>query len=401
MKNKNGFTLVELMAVVVILIIILLLALNKVRKSSQETKMNAAKANTLSYIKAIDDYAGLDVLVNKELKSGVFSGLDLQNYDIKLSGQVPDSSIFCVNNYKVVSACAEFAPYKIIYENGEITEVTDGQCRATDINCPGRSLADFYDFTGEYKTFTAPWTGSYTIELWGAQGGSGGQNTGAYTKGDIRLNKGDILYIYVGGRGATSCTNGELSGGWNGGSGAGTGGCSYAGGGATDVRLISGNWKSDEGLASRIMVAAGGGGSEGAVAGAGGGIDGTNNNAGNHSTQTSGSAFGYAPTTSGDHSGAGGGYWGGLNPTGDGVPGGGGSSYISGHTGCIGITSATSTAAKSGCIDGTTNRECSIHYSGKYFTNTVIKSGTEEMPNTTGDGTMIGKTGNGYAKISY
>lgn len=79
---------------------------------------------------------------------------------------------------------------------------------------------------------------------------------------------------------------------------------------------------------------------------------------------------------------------------------GGGSSYISGHTGWVAISSETSSLPKSGCTDGTTNNDCSIHYSGKFFTSTIIKNGREVMPDSSG-GTMTGNSGDRKAKISY
>jgi hypothetical protein len=62
-------------------------------------------------------------------------------------------------------------------------------------------------------------------------GGAGGEAQGAFT-----VTPGEVLYVYVGGKGGGSLTSTLNLGGWNGGgngSGAGTGG---GGGGATDVR---------------------------------------------------------------------------------------------------------------------------------------------------------------------
>lgn len=77
----------------------------------------------------------------------------------------------------------------------------------------------------------------------------------------ISLNIGQIIYVYVGQSGITGIITANPS--WNGG-GAVTSGCSdgnnYSGGGATDFRLISGNWDDFNSLKSRIMVAGGGGG---------------------------------------------------------------------------------------------------------------------------------------------
>ena len=81
--------------------------------------------------------------------------------------------------------------------------------------------------------------------------------------------------------------------------------------------------------------------------------------------------------------------------------GGGGSSYISGYTGCVAVTSAIDISPKEGCTDGTTDNVCSIHYSGREFTQTQMSSGNQSMPTYDGSSTMVGNTGNGYAKITY
>lgn len=64
-----------------------------------------------------------------------------------------------------------------------------------------------FDFTGTIQTFVVPTTGIYQFETWGAQGGSAHNNTtttnggfGAYSTGQMRLNRGDVLYITVGGQ---------------------------------------------------------------------------------------------------------------------------------------------------------------------------------------------------------
>ena len=64
-----------------------------------------------------------------------------------------------------------------------------------------------YDYTGEIQEFTAPKTGVYSLETWGAQGGNATDGTltarggyGAYSKGEVLLTQGDKLYIGVGGQ---------------------------------------------------------------------------------------------------------------------------------------------------------------------------------------------------------
>jgi len=151
----------------------------------------------------------------------------------------------------------------------------------------------------------------------------------------------------------------------------------------------------------------------------------TSSNAGtNGSFGTGGNGGGGSTSTSGGY-GGGSGYYGGAgaSATYNGSwPGGGGSSFISGHTGCVAITSSESTTARTGtdgasCTTGTADNLCSIHYSGKYFTNTLMidgkgftwtnvkasATGTNLMPNPLGDYYASGKghTGNGYARITF
>ena len=191
------------------------------------------------------------------------------------------------------------------------------------------------------------------------------------------------------------------------------------GGGATDIRLTNGDWDNFNSLKSRIMVAAGGGGrgyhSSGSYyPGAGGGINGQDaygehkwTFAGTGGTQTSGGIaynstkfvetnglFGKGGKGYGSYDGGGGGgggYYGGSGGVVD--SGSGGSSYISGHSGCKTITS-TSTSTN------ISHSSSPNHYSGKVFTNTVMKAGNESMPSPTG-GTETGHSGNGYTKITW
>jgi len=117
-----------------------------------------------------------------------------------------------------------------------------------------------FEYTGEEQRFIAPYTGYYKMELWGAQGGtaSGVGGKGAYTSGNVYLEKDQKLYVYVGQTGT-----GLLTVTYNGGGAAGTAYTTRSGGGSTDIRLSSGDWDNFDSLKSRIMVAAGGGGSVG------------------------------------------------------------------------------------------------------------------------------------------
>lgn len=276
------------------------------------------------------------------------------------------------------------------------------------------SKTDFeYDYTGSVQTFTAPVSGTYKVELWGAQGYATKSMAG-YTSGLISLVKGEKLYVYVG-QGNVATANATT---FNGGTGD-TGG--QPGGGATDVRLVDGNWDDITSLRSRIMVAGGSGtgvGNSTASLGAGGGLTGYKGGGTDGGTQTT---FGAVQSSSykvssfgvanGGCAGGNGYYPGGGAACASGA--GGGSSYISGHIGAVAIISESDSTPKSGCTTGTTDNSCSIHYSGKMFTNTIMIDGqgynwTNEkgeqvqMPSPSGVvyATGEGHSGNGYAKIA-
>ena len=251
-----------------------------------------------------------------------------------------------------------------------------------------------YEFGQEY---VVPKTGLYKIELWGAQGGGTAGGKGAYTSGLIELEKGTILYFYVGAQGNT----------FNGGGSSSV--ASRIGGGATDVRLINGLWNNNQSLISRIMVAAGGGSvtdeSSGAKAGVGGTLEGikglyhsatSDQYTGKGGTQTAGGAGGTSASngafgvggSSGTYtdghvgSGGGGGYYGGGGSTWH-TGSGGGSSFVSGFIGCVNINNNTPI------------------YTDYVFSNPEMKAGNENMPSKTGTDTMTGNSGDGFAKITY
>ena len=211
-----------------------------------------------------------------------------------------------------------------------------------------------YDEPGSHS-IVVPENGTYMLEVWGAQGGTGMTNGvskyaggyGSYSNGKVLLSSGTNLYVYVGGKGedATDSQNGA-AGGYNGG---GTGGDDKdytssggnepgaGGGGATHIATVSGELSSLSPTTDidKILIVAGGGGGGAfyAVGGHAGGIKGTYGNSSSTvvGTQTSGYAFGLGGNAVANKKGSGGGgagYYGGGGGAADGNGGGGGSGYI-------------------------------------------------------------------------
>lgn len=268
---------------------------------------------------------------------------------------------------------------------------------------------------GSVQTFTAPVTGNYDLQVWGASGGNSSSGylggNGGYSKGTISLNKDDVLYIYVGGKGLNG-VNGNTSqvGGYNGGGkSSGSSSISYgiggSGGGATHIAKVDGLLSTLSASTSNILLVAGAGGGaadyRGYIGGAGGGTTGTTGigyNASRQATagsQTTGGAPGYNATTemtgsfgkggdaysvSSRHTFSGGG--------GAGFYGGGGGSGRSG-------TNSSYSRYTSGGGGGSGYIDTSL-------SNASTLDGTQStIPTVDGTGTETGHTGNGAAVIDY
>ena len=149
------------------------------------------------------------------------------------------------------------------------------------------TITTTFSYTGSEQTFTVPTSvSSITVTMTGGAGGTSTQTDydeytlgghGGYLKADINVTSGNVIYIYVGGKGTDADENTtsseHLPGGFNGGGQGGKDDNSTTtlvrngsgGGGASDLR-IGGN-----ALSNRIMVVGGGGGSGYSGYGGGGG----------------------------------------------------------------------------------------------------------------------------------
>lgn len=249
-----------------------------------------------------------------------------------------------------------------------------------------------FNYNGSTQSFTAPKTGRYYIECFGASGGNNITDSrncgwGGKTTGFINLLEGETIYITVGSAGSIS-GKGGYNGGGNAANGAGSGG------GATSItttnRGVLTNYKDYKNEV--LMVAAGGGGQgtnpyviyiNNTTSGMGGGLTGcarywfsTDFGVAN---QTSGYAFGkgqdYCSVYNNGYGGAGGGGWYGGYYSNHGYDGGGGgSSYIN--------SKFKTTTNTQGINKG--NGKVTISYDGEIYSTLTINPG--------GGGTLNGST---------
>ena len=155
-----------------------------------------------------------------------------------------------------------------------------------------------FTYTGAVQPFIAPVSGTYTLEVWGAQGGNRTHSDAKLTDGGLggyatcrtHLSKGETIYVYVGGQGGSVENDNNLSagaGGWNGGGAGGNGAAGHSGsaggGGATHISKVngqvigSGSGQCASLVGTNYIIVAGGGGGAGHTVcgvGAGGGEEG-------------------------------------------------------------------------------------------------------------------------------
>ncbi len=212
-----------------------------------------------------------------------------------------------------------------------------------------------FSYNNDVQSFRAIETGYYKIELYGAAGyvTTGTRGLGGYTSGIIKLEKDDLIYIYIGQSAYSSLTNTSTFNGTLTTTG-------FPAGGSTDIRLVSNaSWNDAESLRSRIMVASGGGSTTTGIAGNGFGLYGGSATgsvgAMPYSSNGTTGLFGYA---NGTVCAGGNGYYSSVGAACTSGTG-GGSSYISGYAGVNSINDNATI----------THNKKTKHYSGLYFIN--------------------------------
>lgn len=415
--KKKGFTLIELLGVILILGLIAIISVPPVLKEIKKSKKELSESTKTLIIDAAKDYYEDHINEIERDEGKIYcinlSTLTAENY---INGKLKTENLNDIDeNLKV-----KLAYYNEKFNYDIVNECIDSGAYITFDYLPSA--------TNKEQSYAIVQSGYYELEVWGAQGGNASTSGtsyqggyGGYSVGTVRLNKGQVLYINVGGQG--NHVEGErksTTGGYNGGGNAYTENSSNyrysgSGGGATHIAFSSGTLASfdtnedGEGSIAEtkdiIIVAGGGGGTwyvgwnsewETRAAGHGGGFKGvTSTGVSNNSptsslggTQTTGYKFGQGQSDG--PNGAGGGWYGGT-ATGA-YTAGGGSGYI-GNTSltdavmyCYNCEESGATATKTINTKGEDPSLDSYNCPNGY--NTIATS-------------KCAKAGNGYAKITF
>lgn len=301
---------------------------------------------------------------------------------------------------------------KLVDSNNGARDIINNSNNSSDVDDFEYEQGYDYDEDIPYYEFVVPVNGKYKLEVWGAQGGDGNSRPGGYggySTGVVSLEKDEVLYIYVGGKGENGSNSVETTaGGYNGG---GQGKCTASyyvggGGGATHIATKEGLLKdlSSTDDIDKILIVAGGGGGSAYLdsdartyqLGCGGGYIGRTAT-GSTSDGTNTTSDGGMQTAAGTTGAVKGSFGQGANGDSSGKPGGGGGLWG-------GNTSAYAGAGGSGYIGNSRLTDKKMYCFGctessETETFTISVSGDDSKKEEPTEGSV--KLENGYARITY
>lgn len=225
--------------------------------------------------------SGTEELFNMEALKWSVTSNDILISEGNFIGYSEGSSIPILINHELLTTLTKFKVYVWLDKNGYVNSNAEGKTLIVTVRCQATSgeykiVNDLgqeyiYDYTGNVETVNLS-SGIYMLEVWGAQGGYGMNETyrggyGGYSLGYINLDTATDVFIAVGGQGGNGLEKVSTlnAGGFNG------GGNSYgttniyvgSGGGATHIALSDGLLSSLSENTGDILIVAGGGGGGG------------------------------------------------------------------------------------------------------------------------------------------
>lgn len=129
--KKNGFTLVELLAILIILSLIAIITIPVVFNMIDSSKKGTVRDSAYGYISSIQKMYYSNQLDDSifEFEDRGYTVSELKSLGISFDGQEPigDSWILFSNN-DIVRACLQFDDYRVDIRGEEVTRVIKGEC---------------------------------------------------------------------------------------------------------------------------------------------------------------------------------------------------------------------------------------------------------------------------------
>jgi len=135
MKNQKGFTLIELLAIIVILAIIAVITVPIILNVIDNAKRGTAQDSAYGYKDAISKYYVTEMFNNNITLNGDYTvdsngvlSNDTERHEILFSGTKPKGGHLTYLNNVLTSGCLTIDDYKVVFSDGETTNVERGTC---------------------------------------------------------------------------------------------------------------------------------------------------------------------------------------------------------------------------------------------------------------------------------
>ena len=135
--KKNGFTLVELLAILIILAIIIVILIPKINSITEKSRIDGTAASALGYIDAVEKFyvdetqknVDNDIVMNGnyDVTNGSLSNGN-DDYYIKTKGVVPSNGYLAIKNGDVLSGCLTIGKYQVEVVDEVVSSVKVGDC---------------------------------------------------------------------------------------------------------------------------------------------------------------------------------------------------------------------------------------------------------------------------------
>ena len=114
MKKKNGFTLVELLAILIILGIIALITVPIISKTLKDARINTAIDSSYGYIRAVDKlYYSKSLNDEDVVEDGIYTVSELKTLGVSVDGREPLEGWVELEESEVVAFSIKIGDYVV------------------------------------------------------------------------------------------------------------------------------------------------------------------------------------------------------------------------------------------------------------------------------------------------
>lgn len=126
--RKNGFTLVELLAIIIIISIITLITIPIFNDIIEKTRISAAKESAMSYISGLKNALAANSIskAQDQLSEETKYHIDVLNNYVKIKGNSPvgdEDYLIFDKNFEITEGVLTISNYEMIIENGKISSI--------------------------------------------------------------------------------------------------------------------------------------------------------------------------------------------------------------------------------------------------------------------------------------